>query len=405
MSLENRILVLKKDGSNLQLPAKNYLAVKAPDGILLGHYSSFRVMNFNENTGELILHHEKVGRLDEKSFNISMETNSAALDNQNIKAIIIAEKHSASYITPRDFNNDIKSDQRLYPQMSYKDSKPFSEEKETQVKIDQSIYCPINELTFEDGLVSFSYYIDKKLGARKFEITNAFLKKEFDSIKNYFEKALNLKRISIHIKLEAIQLEIKEQSAFSSDIERINAEIIELVENYVIDESLLISENEIEKFKIKEEEISNILGINLTEKEDWLWNKIIVPNRTKHYYHLRYLSSKQAAHIVNLRFSSSPKSFIFLIENENSFFLIWETYETNEATYMWKLESNKEDQLQIEIESLVTKIKLLKKGNKRAFLNSKPINFKKIEHEYNHEDFGFNKWEVQFRNFVGMSSY
>ncbi len=205
--------------------------------------------------------------------------------------------------------------------------------------------------------------------------------------------------------MEAIQLEIKEQSAFSSDIERINAEIIELVENYVIDESFLIPENEIGIFKNKEEEISNILGINLSEEQDWLWNKILIPNRTKHYYHLRYLSSKQAAHIANLRFTSSPKSFIFLIENENSFFLIWETYETSEATYIWKLESDIEDQLLIEIESLVTKIKLLKQGNKRTYLNTNPINFKKIEHDYNHEDFGFSKWEIQFKNFVGISSY
>ena len=53
LSLVNKVLVLKRDGENLQLPAERYLVGKTPLDLPPAQYLMFRVSKFDEETGEL----------------------------------------------------------------------------------------------------------------------------------------------------------------------------------------------------------------------------------------------------------------------------------------------------------------------------------------------------------------
>lgn len=71
-----------------------------------------------------------------------------------------------------------------------------------------------------------------------------------------------------------------------------------------------------------------------------LFDSILKVTDTKHYQHLRYLSSKHCYGIMRLRFVLKPCSFVFLLEGESNYYIIWETLDTEEATYIWNLPKN-----------------------------------------------------------------
>jgi hypothetical protein len=94
-----------------------------------------------------------------------------------------------------------------------------------------------------------------------------------------------------------------------------------------------------------------------------------------------------------LRITGRPVSFIFVIKGKVHHYLVWETYETEEATYIWKLNSPDKKRQSEELKSLLDKIVWLRAGNKMSYIRSKPLNFRRIEHDYAGKDWGFEKWE------------
>ena len=132
----------------------------------------------------------------------------------------------------------------------------------------------------------------------------------------------------------------------------------------------------------------------------WLLDKLVTKDRTKHYFHLRFLSSKHLAELCSLRLTGQPLSFIFLMKDNNNYFVVWETYKTEEASFIWKMINKDIKVILYEVEKLVEKIKWLRNNNKLNYLKAKPTNFKRIEHEYSGDDFGFNKWRKQLEDFL-----
>lgn len=65
-----------------------------------------------------------------------------------------------------------------------------------------------------------------------------------------------------------------------------------------------------------------------------LLNDLIKITHTKHYRNLGYLSSLHAHSILKLRFVLKPLSFVFLIAEERYYYLVQETLDPAEATYI-----------------------------------------------------------------------
>lgn len=70
------------------------------------------------------------------------------------------------------------------------------------------------------------------------------------------------------------------------------------------------------------------------ENEKKFFNDLLNVTDTKHYKHLRFLSSKHFHKTMKLRFVHKPFSFIFLLEGNKNYHIVWEVLDTKEATYV-----------------------------------------------------------------------
>src|SRR5947199_5019631 len=83
-------------------------------------------------------------------------------------------------------------------------------------------------------------------------------------------------------------------------------------------------------------------GKNLFSSEAALFDDILNIKNSKHYLQLKYLSSKHEASVLKLRFVLQPFSFLFLLAAEKKYHIIWETLDSEEATYIWHTNKTRE---------------------------------------------------------------
>lgn len=404
----NRNIVIKREGNKVLLPTVQRMEVDSPS-TFPNTYAMCRIISYDQNSGTLglKLSRESVG---DTHYKIAIEENSEILSPLYINNIAFVDLSSISTLS----TESIKTNTFNKKDLSYKASlsnREFAavtsreEYKRVTPKEKETIIIPIglsvNELQFLDGKVCFEYYINHVFRKIAFEILNPFLKKEFDSIKNYFPKVLNIKKFAVTIQLDYLDGKILSQTCTSAHISIINDALFELVEDLYISDHItngnrdeIISLNEIAL------DLSKKIGSENVIDTEWLLNKLIAPGKTKHYYHLRYLSSQHSSNTFNLRLTGKPLSFIFLLSTPKGYCLIWETYSTEEATYAWKLSNLSTAELIAPIQDLVDRIKWLRGNNKIAYLKEKPEDFIRIEHNYSGEDLGFKKWKTQLDEFI-----
>jgi len=107
---------------------------------------------------------------------------------------------------------------------------------------------------------------------------------------------------------------------------------------------------------------------------------------------LKYLSAKHETSILKLRFVLQPFSFLFLLSGEKKYHIIWETLDSEEATYIWDTEKSREalrDTLN-QIEEIITGIK---KTGRQDYLKQDHPNFSRIWHDYSDTKKGFITWK------------
>ena len=133
------------------------------------------------------------------------------------------------------------------------------------------------------------------------------------------------------------------------------------------------------------------------ENEKQLFNDLLQITKTKHYKHLRFLSSKHAHSILKLRFVIKPFSFIFLIEGEHNYHIVWETLDTAEATYIWHEEKNL-NILKLTLKKIDNIINSIKVKGKTDYINTTEDNFTRIYHDYSELVDGFIKWKSELES-------
>jgi len=368
-------------------------------------YIMCRVTAYKEHSGvlELQLLPDLVSQ---KSFDIAIEENSELLLSLNLEKLII---HSS---TSRSTLPSFQYEPRNPPRSSYtaretspdREIPPARETEATPIKevLDlPPVEIPVKDIRFEDGRVSFEHFVNQAGKKVTFYVDNTSIKQEHDSIKNYFAKALNIKKFTFNLHIELLYGRFSQISATSPHIDKINDSLFQTVEEFYI-EDFYISNSEDEVYDANErtQKTAKELGSDKIQDTDYLLSKLITKERTKHYYHLRYLSHNHLSSLFNLHLTGNPLSFIFLLVSGSNYFLVWETYKTDEATYVWKLPTTEASQLSTSIKELVEKIKWLRKSNKLKYLKEKPEGFTRIEHVYNGEDMGFNKWKEQLNEFL-----
>jgi hypothetical protein len=403
----DRNFILKRIGDILYLPCEHAIWCKAPLHFPTETYVMCRTYRFDEESGRLFLACPTGReRWTEHQFRESVDINSHLILSLQVKEFVIINRPITTPPPSRPYKPKYDRDPDDWTPASGKAYPPSARNippgppPPVRTWVNEQRSIPIMDIEFEPGKITFSLFINSLLGSVAFEITHTAIQKEWDSVKDYFAKVLHSKEVACHIHLEAIDSDIISKSAQLLTDDIIDGSLLEKVQNYVIQSKLLENENEI---SIVDEELKPIIEV-ITKRPiepEWLLDKLNQLRKSKHYDHLRHLASMQDADAFRLRITGKPVSFIFVIKGMLGYFLVWETYETEEATYLWKLESADQNNRHQELAKLLETIKWLRDKHKMEYIRSAPANFERIDHDYLVPHLGLESWKGSLAAYIG----
>lgn len=272
--------------------------------------------------------------------------------------------------------------------------------------LDETFSVPINELCFRFGGVAFNHTFRDYHKPIELTIENYELREEFDAVKNYFSNALKTKNIHVVAHVEIENDTITCMRVQSNEIASIDKKMIDNVRfEFVRDTTKKKLNAEVDKTLFTMDEYfeslteSRLQSNAFYENENELFEDLISITQTKHYKHLRFLSSQHAFHIMKLRFVLKPFSFLFLLEGERHYHIVWETIDTKEATYVWHTDKDLK-MLKMTLRKIEDIINVIKVQGKIAYLNANEDSFQRIRHDYSELIDGFVKWKGELENYL-----
>lgn len=259
------------------------------------------------------------------------------------------------------------------------------------ITIEKEIKIPIEEIEFHYGSVAFKYLIQEMKTELEFEIENLDVRPEFEVLKPYFAKALKLKNIKINMHAEFENNKLVSMLATSADIEKINREVIEGVKFKFITKNFFGQNQITEKNLLTTTELQNDKQELYTDGEELL-DDILKNKDFKHSQQLRFLANRHEGMHLKIRFVLSPFSFVFLLSGEQQFHIILETLDTEEATYLWHTDKNKQALINT-VKEIDQQLDIIRNKGRQAFLETNPENFSRILHDYSDKKKGFIIWK------------
>ena len=261
--------------------------------------------------------------------------------------------------------------------------------------IDQTVKVLMENLDFRYGTIAFNFMVEPLKTEIEFELENLSIRPEFDVLKPYFSKTLKTSAVKIAIYAEFKDGNLISQSAQSEDLEKINADIIESVKFKFVSKNITA--------KPLKTDNNNLLTIDEIQKSDEaetklytdgqeMLNDILKEEKFKHSKHLKYLAQKHESTILKMRFVLSPFSFVFLLSGENEYHIVLETLDTEEATYLWHIEKDRQ-MLKAKLAEIDQQLSFIRNNGRQEFLESKPSNFSRIVHDYAEGQKGFISWK------------
>lgn len=254
-----------------------------------------------------------------------------------------------------------------------------------------------NKINFLNARVSFPIFIEELEREIIFEIDNPDIRPEFEAVKDYFNKVLKKKFILVEIEIRYNSEEVIAVSASSEDVEKINSSIIDNVRFEFVKRKILALKSVPENSSILNT-LDNVLADDkkaigqLFKSEQDLIDDILSIKNSKHYLQLKYLSSKHLSSVLKMRFIINPFSFLFLLEGEKMYHVVWETLNSEEATYLWYFEKSI-DALRTGLKEIEDILKEIKTSNKQNYLSREHNNFSRIIHDYSDSKIGFIFWK------------
>ena len=108
---------------------------------------------------------------------------------------------------------------------------------------------------------------------------------------------------------------------------------------------------------------------------------------------------KVASQIMKIRFVLNPFSFVFLLAGEQSYLVVLETLDTEEATYIWHTPKNKASLIE-EVKQIDNQLSIIREKGRQVFLENSPENFTKIIHDYSDNKKGFILWKSALEEII-----
>ncbi len=259
--------------------------------------------------------------------------------------------------------------------------------------VDKKIKIAFENLEFRYGSVAFKYEVPEMKAELDFDIENLEIRPEFEVLKPYFSKTLKIKNITVTVYAEFENGKLISQLASSIDLHKINREMVEgvkfkfITKNFISKENLSDSRNIIDVNHLQSD------GKNkLYDSGDELLNDILKNKNFKHQKHLQYLANRHARNILKLRFVLNPFSFVFLLTGNEKFHYVLETLNTEEATYIWHFDNDKQA-LPYQLMQVDSYLNIIRNNGRQAFMENPPDNFSRILHDYSDQRKGFVIWK------------
>ncbi|WP_276131907.1 hypothetical protein [Polluticoccus soli] len=400
--IEGRIVVLAKHEDKVYYCNTRFIFAKEFSGTLQSQFTQCRVVSYDKASATLVLKYELGRVLSREDYLANSGANRDIFGLLAVKSIVLR-----SPLKLREPN--VSSSKREPGDTSFANwptrtvvvefqNKPSALDSTSPKQLSHSgmLKVKITDLEFDDGAISYS--TDLKSIGRNIEvrIINPFSRKEYDSIKPYFAKQLGQKMVVINYRIKYTAEEVIEVHAESADLDRINDSLIEKVVDYAIDDSM--SKIALDKMAVVEDVFKDILPDKLDLKS--LMEKIASESKTKHHQHLQFLAENQDQSLVKLKMTGKPVSFLFALATGKARYIVWETYNTEEATYIWRigLAEDFSKAMQIIEDDIIE----MRNSRKRAYRKDNRDNpdFTIIEHQYGLPGNGFDKWRAAFEVFV-----
>ena len=260
-------------------------------------------------------------------------------------------------------------------------------------QINEKIEVPVEHLEFRFGSIAFKRSIADFNGKEvEFEIENLNVRPEFTVLKPYFIRFLKSTTVSIAIRATFQHNRLVFKSASSNDLDKINREVIESVKFRFLNKEIIKGLPADEENLLDAEKIQGGAESAIYANEDELLESILALKQYKHHQHLRYLFQKHERTIVKLRFVLEPFSFVFLLAGNNQYHLVWETLDTEEATYIWHIEKSAYE-LERSIKRIDGLLGQIRSKGRQGYLESSPEQFSRIVHDYSDDQKGFIIWK------------
>ena len=265
------------------------------------------------------------------------------------------------------------------------------------ITIEKKIKVPIEELEFHYGSVAFKYSVVEMNTELQFQVENNEIRPEFEVLKPYFIKTLKSKSVAVELFAEFENGKLVSLLALSSDIDRINKEVVEGVKFQFLNKGLL------KQLSLKNQ---SILTSDELQEQDKIYSnaeellKEILKNKQyKHSEHIQYLAERHERSIMKIRFALNPFSFVFLLAREQSYFVVLETLDTEEATYIWHTLKNKSSLIE-EVKQIDRQLSIIREKGRQTFLENSPENFVRIIHDYSDNKKGFIIWKSALEEII-----
>jgi hypothetical protein len=254
---------------------------------------------------------------------------------------------------------------------------------------------PFPKIQFSNACVVFSIFIEELGQDIIFEIKNPDIRPEFEAIKEYFKKILKKKLIVTEIEIRYNENQVLSSMASSEDINKINSSIIDSVRFEFVKKKILPFKRHNDESSILN--TSDVLLNQPSLKEMFKSDKDLIDDilsvkNSKHYHHLKFLATQHLSSVLKIRFVLQPFSFLFLLQGEKKYHIIWETLNSEEATYVWHFEKTM-DALRNGLNEIEGVLKEIRNSGKQDYLNKDHPNFSRIMHDYSDTQKGFVLWK------------
>ena len=275
----------------------------------------------------------------------------------------------------------------------------FSESSEQKSFVfNARVKVPLNNAEFRFGAIAFTHFITDLRMDLEFEVENDLFRPEFAVLIPYFSKSLKHSWFTADIHAEFLGEQLIAQQATSADIDLINESMIDAVKNtWLCKQFTTVWDRG--KFRSNFNSFEDLgQGFMLLGGEEDLLENITTGNYL-HSRQLRFLAGNHQSAVTGIRYMLTPFSLVFLIRARANQYLVIETVDTEEATYIWDL-GDQPSALNQQIETINNQLDRIKHHGRTAYLKSPPPNFRRIIHDYSDPRKGFVLWKALIQSIM-----